>query len=192
MKLLLAFGADINPLDSQSLTPLDHALKQNFESAISLLLSVGALNREATFEPDLPRLMSFHDSLKIKEQLKKLRMKSLCARRHVSHYYSNGQIADAGCYGRNEDREASAVNGGRREDCCRSGEDDMLRAGEVLDTPDAGSREDGFVGVRDRLFSNQCLERATLADMESGTTLQTLSQRLERFINLKLDLSGTC
>ncbi len=170
MELLAIFGANLNALNQQSLTPLDQALEVQFEPAILFLQSLGAGSASVAincnFETILPRLKSFHDAVKIKEQLKQLRIKSLSARRHLSRYTSSGQLVGG---------EAGVGGAGG--------------AGGV-DMADSVDECWQSAGARDRTFTNQSLEKVTLADMEEGATLLTLSQRLEGFINLRLEMSG--
>ena len=182
IKLLLVFGANVNSMDNNFRTPLDKAMEYKLDNAIALLKSVGALEGKAarnrnTFA-SLPRLKAFHNTFKAMERLKDLRMKSLSAMRRIDNFDSK---EECGAEQSSGNLKMEAVDGS---------------GGEVA-VPDAGKkplnmarRMMKIAGMRERTLTNQSLDNATLSDMEDGNTLLYLSQRLEQYINIKLDLSS--
>ena len=68
IKVLLSFGAKVNSLNHLDLTPVDIALQSNQDKLIYLLVSAGGTSGDiATNYFQLPRLMSFQDSIKYPE-----------------------------------------------------------------------------------------------------------------------------
>ncbi len=62
MKLLIAFGAQVNALNQYNHTPLDVALLYNHEKVVAHLDQVGGkLGEMCVTYLEIPRLMSFHD-----------------------------------------------------------------------------------------------------------------------------------
>ena len=159
------FGVNLNSLDSKSSTPLDTAMQLDFQELVSYLHSVGALNSEAVLSCSsalaLPRLKSFHEPLRIKEKLKKLRTKSLRTRR--SSCFSSAHVVEEG---------GASINSPTSDGQCLSTVQEKACPDQSLESP------------------NQSLENARLEDMERGATLLTLAQQIERYINLKLEISG--
>lgn len=207
IKLLLIFGADINDLNGDLLTALDVAVDCGSEQAISLLQRLGAVQGEIakkrSFSTSIPRLKSFLDTAKIKAQLAQRRMKSLNESRKVSsdesysepyQYSVNGHNGNADAHGScsvASGIEASVASEGVTLNGYGGMRNRINAQHDFGDFPvhEAVEQED-FGEGRERLFSNQSLCRVTLKDMEDGTTLSTLYERLQQCINIKLDLSG--
>ena len=199
VKLLVTFGADVNFLDGQSLTPLDKAIECNWEKAIVLLKSVGAIEgtmvKDVESTPCLSRLKSFHDTAKAKERLRQLRMRSLSARRRIDICQPDGAPSleqgsevegkeDVAC------GSSAAADNGCRDGEVRENNVNMKPSVPKFNQDDSDSTGECFVGMRERLMTNQSLANVTLSDMENGNTLLVLSQRLQQYINIKLDLSS--
>lgn len=210
IKLLLIFGANINDLNGDLLTALDVAVDCGSEQAISLLQRLGAVQGEIakkrSFNTSIPRLKSFLDTAKIKAQLAQRRMKSLNESRKFSNdesysepyqYSVNGHNGNADAHGScsvasgieaSVASEGVTLNGYASGGGMRNGINAQHDFGD-FPVHEAVEEED-FGEGRERLFSNQSLHRVTLKDMEDGTTLSTLYERLQQCINIKLDLSG--
>ena len=186
VKLLLVFGADVNSLNSELATALDVAVECDNEQAIALLQAVGAVQgeqaRKACFDAKIPRLKSFHDTAKIKAHLSLQRQRALVAKQ-TRNVHRRNESVDSGCplNSNGGDGETDELGSQLSPTACASG----------------GGGEEGGVfsdqeeeGARERLFSNQSLNKVTLKDMEDGNTLSTLYERLQQCINITLDISG--
>lgn len=194
VKLLLVFGANVNFLDSKLRTALDVAVECNNEQAITLLQALGALQGEVAkkscFDAKIPRLKSFYDTAKIKSKLMARRQAALIARsRHrqvnENDAQSNGYHHGAEERGASNGVALSAVANGHGSHLNPPA---MVNGAIAKDVGKGGVSEEDI--MRERLFSNQSLERMTLKDMEDGNTLSTLYERLQQCINITLDISG--
>ena len=209
VQLLLTFGADLNSLNRELLTPLDVAVECSNEPVICLLQSLGAVQGEVakklSFSAPIPRLKSFYDTAKMKLLLaqKRAKMRKLNANRLQNSYHStssesaeiNGHQQYNGIHGSKD--EGTCTNGIISADVTTSGESSMDRT-EMVDGTALGSNAKTHVRFRaeediasEGLHSSHSLSLATLGDMENGDTFLPLHERLQQCININLELSGT-
>ena len=213
IKLLLIFGANINSLNCNNLSPLDIAIQCDSEEIIVFLQSLGALQGEViitttSFDTIRPRLKTFQDKARIKaEQFEARRMARHLRAAHASTM-TNGGVANGSAHNEITAKsiEASGINAELQQlpeseidgddivfddnNSINNGAQSPANQGD-LELVDGSDNVNNTVMRRKRLFSNQSLSDMTLKDMEDGKTLSTLYERLQQCINIQYEISGT-
>lgn len=195
LQLLLVFGANINSLDSQQLTPLDVAVESGNEPIISLLQSLGAVHGEAAkklnFSAPIPRLKSFYDSAK---------MKALLAQRkaalNMNRLQLNGSVHDSATSQSHEHQQCDGVNSTREAGSDKTVADETITNGDSVDgtasvdESSLASNSGASNRYQDIGSKRHTLSFITLGEMESGNSFISLHERLQQCININLELSG--
>ncbi len=214
IKLLLVFGATVNSLNSQLLTPLDVAVECCNDQAISLLQSLGAVQGEVakklSFNTAIPRLKSFYDTAKMKSLLaqKMGKLRDLNTNKHHINgngYHSsssspafdvaksNGHLQCNDAYNSGRDGEAHSITNASTFTNGVTDSESSIDGNEmtngIASLSSAGSHQEDNTSLSKRV-SCHSLSHVTLKDMEDGNTFLALHERLQQCININLDLSG--
>ena len=204
LQLLIVFGANINSLDGQLLTPLDVAVENGNEPMISLLQSLGAMQGDAAkklnFSAPIPRLKTFYDTAKMKALLAKekeeLNMNRLQSNGSAHSNATSELSGHQQCNGVHQTVIGSdKVHGSKTMTNGDSvGGAELTNGTAIVDGSPLASNCGTSAQYHDdgskTLHSRHSLSLITLGDMENGNACISLHERLQQCININLELSG--
>jgi calcium-independent phospholipase A2 len=166
VKMLLIFGAEVNPLNNHCQTPLDLAISRESCNTVAMLISVDGKTGDA--------LLSEEDGPATIWKLEPFNQP----------FDTDNDLVN-GVHDSHNEHDPPQVEGNGSEDCDAAGWEVVDDGSAMGDAPERGP----CAGSEELVFSGGGWREVILKDLEEGKASSTLYQKLSEYINAHLTFS---